>query len=72
MKRYTIQVPIERAEGSQIFAVNAESEEEAFDLLRGGKGEWVEDEIEVTSLNMDCLSVIDTEEPLLDMEGGEG
>lgn len=62
MKRFTIEVPAERIEGSQIYEIKAESQEEAFAGIRAGKGTWVEDQFEMTEADMQNLHVIDEEE----------
>lgn len=57
MKRFLVEVPAERVEGSQIFSIEAEDQEEAFRLIRAGKGEWVEDSLEVTASDFHNLHI---------------
>lgn len=50
-KRYLITVDVKQARGSQQFAVEAETPEEAVALFNAGEGEYVSEEIEVVDLH---------------------
>ncbi len=50
MKRYLMTVDITEAVGTQTFAVEAESAEEARAAVTSGKGEIVSEEVEVQGL----------------------
>ena len=50
LQRYLIERPVVSASGSQIFYVDATSEEDALEKHKSGKGDIYENECEVTSL----------------------
>lgn len=63
MRKYTFNVPVTCVEGFQLFEVNAESEEEAKELILEGGGEIVDSELEVLSLDFKNMHLdVDPEE----------
>jgi len=59
MHKYMIPVCVTKAEGQQTFSVEADSPEEAIEAFKNGEGELVEEEIEVTDLDTESISVED-------------
>jgi hypothetical protein len=59
MKTYHFDVPVACAEGTQTFAVEAESPEEAMRKLRNGGGEIIAQEIEVQDLDWNGAQLVD-------------
>ena len=51
LKRYLIQCEVIEASGSQIFYVDAGTEEEAIERFANGEGNFYADEVEVTNLS---------------------
>lgn len=49
-KKYLVCADIESAQGSQTWTVEAETEEEAIEIMNGGGGEFDCEEVEVTAL----------------------
>lgn len=50
MKRFLFTTEVKRAEGSQTFRVDAESMEEAMEILESGGGDIYEHEVEVVAI----------------------
>lgn len=51
MKKFQIVRSVQDASGHQIFEVEANSKEEAAEKFRNGEGDFVSEEVEVTSLS---------------------
>lgn len=58
MKTYLFQVPAE-ARGYQCYTVEAKTEEDARELLKKGKGEFYEEELEVYDLEFNNAHLYD-------------
>ena len=56
-KKFYLTYMIESCYGSQVFSVDAESEEEAIEKHKNGESEFVEEEIEVQSLEKEPYEV---------------
>lgn len=62
MKRYQFAVDVARAEGTQVWGANANSEEEAWEMIRSGQGDIDYEEVEVTELSWGAPNLINVEE----------
>ena len=59
---YHITIPVDSVNGFQIWQVEANSEEEAIQMFQNGEGEFLDEEVEVESLDMDNLEIEEIEE----------
>lgn len=58
MPKFHVSVPVEAVSGFQTFLVEAESEDAAADEWLKNSGEFVEEEIEVTSLGKEASGFV--------------
>lgn len=59
--RYTVYVPVTTVDGRRLFAVDAESEDEAVAEVRS-RGVFISEEVEVVGLDFDNAEVVEAEE----------
>lgn len=62
MKKFRFAVEITEALGTQTFEVEANSADEAFAKLKAGKGDIVEEEVEVQGLNWNSATLVEERE----------
>ena len=63
MKYYNISVEVKSAEGTQIFGTYANSKKEALEKFKNGEDDFVEEDVEVTSLfEFDIDDIYEVEE----------